>query len=161
MAIITQAEQNQVVSIDGFAALRCQSIEMIFIFTGRNLRVDFTAHARNRFFRDSCGHEETFMGHPKVALWVVRWHAAFVAETDLNQLPWQIACDRREPCVNRPRRIPARERNAKLVALAKRLARLLDDKIRRVRGKILRSNYVATHPRLAQIAECVCPRFSR
>src|SRR6266403_5090735 len=146
MPIITQAEQNQVVSIDGFAALRRQNIEMIFIFTGCNLRVDFTAHARNRFFGDSCGHEETFIGHPEVALWVIRWHAAFVAEGDLNQLPWQIACNRREPRVNRPWRIPARKRNPELVALVKRLARLTNDKIRRVRGKILRSYYAATHP---------------
>src|SRR6266496_5613442 len=147
MAVIPQAEQNQVVSIGGLAALCRQNLEMIFIFTGCNLRVDFTAHACNRVFGNCCGHEENFMGHPEVALRVIRWHAAFVAESDLNQLPWQIACDRREPCVNRPWRIPARERNPELVALAKRLVRLIDDKICRVRGKILRSNYVATHPR--------------
>src|SRR5205809_5350049 len=145
MAIIAKAQQNQVVSIDGFAALCRQNIKMIFIFTGCNLRDDFTAHARNRFFRDSCGHEETFIGHPEVALRVIRWHTTFIAKCDSNQLPWQIAGDRREPCVDRSRSIPARESNPEFVPLANRFARLIDDEIRCVGAEILRSNYVATH----------------
>ena len=118
---------------------------MILVLTGCDLRIDFAAHARNGFFRNGGGHEENLLGHPEVALWVIRWHATFIAKCDANQLPWQIAGNRREPRVNRPRGIAARESNPEFVPLANRFARLIDDEIRCVGGEILRSNYVATH----------------
>src|SRR5438094_8144908 len=87
MPIIPQAEQNQVVSIDGFTALRRQNIEMIFIFSRCELRIDFTAQASNRFFRNSSRHKKSLLGHSEVALRLIRRDATFVAESDSTQLP--------------------------------------------------------------------------
>jgi hypothetical protein len=102
MSIVTQAEQNQVVPINAFPPLSRQNVEMSFVLLRCGLRIEFAAHPRNRFFRNRCRHKQRVVGHSEVALWIIRWDAAFVAESDSNQLPWQIASDLREPRVHRP-----------------------------------------------------------
>ncbi|HEY2626784.1 MAG TPA: hypothetical protein VGI41_08555 [Candidatus Udaeobacter sp.] len=49
MAIVAQAEQNQVVSVNVFAALCRQEIKLILVFPRGDFRIGFTAHSHDRF----------------------------------------------------------------------------------------------------------------
>jgi hypothetical protein len=71
MAIVAQAEQNQVVSVNVFAALCRQEIKLILVFPRRDFRIDFTAHSHNRFFGNGGRDKERFARHPEIALRVI------------------------------------------------------------------------------------------
>src|SRR5438445_2626048 len=111
------------------------------------LRIYFVAHTHNVFLRNRVWHQKSFPDHPEVAVLILRWHAALVSEGDANRLPRQIMRDRRKPGVNRPRRVPARERNSEFVAFADGLVRLSKNEVRGVRRETFGSNNVATHSR--------------
>src|SRR5881397_2445199 len=115
MTIIAQAEKNQIVRVNWFAAFAGHKVELVFVLLRRDLRIDFAAHAQDRFFRNGSRRKKSFPRHPEVALFIVGWNTALISERDTNQVPRQIMRDRRKPRVNRPRRVSARERNAKLV----------------------------------------------
>src|SRR2546430_13193128 len=52
-----------------------------------DLRINFAAHAQNRFSRNRGWRKQSFTRHPEVAVFIIRWHAALVAERDVNQFP--------------------------------------------------------------------------
>src|SRR5207253_10065306 len=140
VTIVAQAQQNQVVLVSRFTALCRQKIEIVLVFLRRDLRIDFTAHTHNRFFRNRGGRQKSFTRHSEVALSIIRRYATLVSERDSSQLPRQIVRDRGKPGVNRDRSIPAREGNPELVAFAKSLVRLVKNEVRSVVSEILRSN---------------------
>ena len=107
MTIIAKAEKNQVVPINWFTSLPGHEIEMLFVLLRRDFRINLAAHPQNRFFRNPSRRQKSFPGHSEVALWIVRWHAALIAESDTNQVPRQIMRDRCKPRVNRPRSVSA------------------------------------------------------
>ena len=47
MAIVPEAEKNQIMPVNRFASLRGQKIELILVFLRRDLRIDFTAHTQD------------------------------------------------------------------------------------------------------------------
>src|SRR6266849_5463893 len=95
MSVVTQAEQNQIVPINVFAALRRQKVEMILIFLGRNLWLDLAAHPHDRSVGQVRGNKKRLVSHAVVALLVIRRNAAFVAKSNKDSFPWQIAAGAR------------------------------------------------------------------
>jgi hypothetical protein len=151
VAIITQAEKNQIVRINWFAALAGHEIELVLILLRRNLRINFTAHTQNRFFRNPSRRQKSFPGHPEVALRIIRWHTALISKRDTNQVPRQLMRDRCKPGVNRPRSVPTRKCNPEFVAFGNSSARLFKNEVSGVSSEILRSNDVATHSRIPNL----------
>src|SRR5947208_2907658 len=84
VSIAAQDEQNQIVSINLFAATSRQKIELILVFLRRDLWIEFTAHPHNRFLRNGGGREKGFACHTKIALSVIRWDAAFISKSKSN-----------------------------------------------------------------------------
>jgi hypothetical protein len=78
----SQAEKNQIVSINWFAVLSGHEIELVFVLLRCNLRINFAVHAQNRFSRDPSRRQKSFPGHFEIALWTVWWHATLVSERD-------------------------------------------------------------------------------
>src|SRR4051812_3801550 len=142
MAVIAHAEQNKIVAINRFAALRRQKIEAVLIFLGGKLRIDFASNPGDRFLRDRGQDKERFARHSEVALLISRRHAAFVAESEINAVPWKLAPDAGKLCVNRPRRISAGKCDPKLIAFGQGSSRLSQNEFSRFNDEVLRTNYV-------------------
>src|SRR5258707_842828 len=100
MSIVAQSEQDQIVPIHLFVTLASQGIELFFIFLSGDLRVDFAAHAEDHLIRDLGGDQKTLTSHPIVALIIVRWNTAFIAEGDSGLVPWEGTVDLCEARVN-------------------------------------------------------------
>jgi hypothetical protein len=47
VAIVPEAEKNQIMPVNRFASLRGQTIELILVFLRRGLWVDFAAHTQD------------------------------------------------------------------------------------------------------------------
>jgi hypothetical protein len=47
VAIVPEAEKNQIMPVNRFASLRGQKIELILVFLRRDLWIDFTAHTQD------------------------------------------------------------------------------------------------------------------
>ena len=47
MAIVPEAEKNQIVPVNRFASLRSQKVEVILLFLRRDLWIDFSAHTQD------------------------------------------------------------------------------------------------------------------
>ena len=148
MTIISQAEKNQVVSINWFGVLSGHEIELVFVLLRCNLRINFPAHAQNRFSRNPSRRQKSFPSHFEIALRIVWWHATLVSERDTDQVPRQIVPERRKPRVNRPRSVPARECDPESVAFANSFVRLFKNEVSSVSSEILRSSDVrlSCHP---------------
>src|SRR6266568_9454789 len=145
MSVVTQAEQNQIVPIDVFAALRRQKVEMILIFLRRNLWLELAAHPHDRFVGQVRGNNKRLASHAVVALLVIRRNAAFVAKSNERSFPRQIAADTRQFRVNRARRVPAGKGDAKLVAFRQRLAGKINNEIHSIGREIFRADNFAAH----------------
>src|SRR2546430_11489415 len=105
-----------------------------------DLRINFAAHAQNRFSRNRGWRKQSFVRHPEVAVFIIRWHAALVSERDVNQFPRQIMRDRGKPRVNRARRVPARERNPEFIAFANSFVRLFKNEVSSVGSEVFGAN---------------------
>ena len=145
MTIVAHAEQNEIVAVNHFTALRRENVQSVLIFLRRNLRIDLASHARDRFLRHSAHNEKRLTRHPEIALRIVRRDAAFVAECKKDAVPWQVPRDPGELGVNRAGRVSAGERNPKLVALRQGGAGVTQNKFRRVVHEVLRAEDVALH----------------
>jgi hypothetical protein len=113
---------------------------MVLVFLRCDLRINFAAHAQNRFFRNCGWRQESFARHPEVAVFIIRWHAALVSERDVNQLPRQIMRDPGKPRVNWQWRVSARERNPEFVAFANSFVRLFKNEVSGVGSEIFGAN---------------------
>src|SRR5439155_27250964 len=106
--VVAQPEQSEIVSINLFATLGRQKIEIVLILLGRDMGIDLTAHSHDRFFRNACRNEKGFTRHSKIALRVIWRNTALVAERDQNSFPRQVTPDPRDLGIDWPRRVSAR-----------------------------------------------------
>ena len=107
MAVVAEAQKNQIMLINWLASPRGDCVELLFVLLRCDLGINFSAHAHDRFFGHAGRHEKIFARHSKVALGILGWNATFVSEREPNLIPWKIARLRRNPGVNRRGRIPA------------------------------------------------------
>src|SRR5437763_7318860 len=107
MAIVAEAEKNQVVLINRLTPISGNGVQLVFVLLRCDLRINFAAHTHDRFLRNGSRHKKIFARHSEVALWIVRRHATFVSEREPNPIPRKIMRLRRNPGVNRRWSVPA------------------------------------------------------
>src|SRR6516162_8817333 len=107
MAIWAEAEKNQIVLINWLAAPGRDCSQLVFVLLRGDLRINFAAHAHDRFLRNGSRHKKIFARHSEVALWIIGRHATLVSEREPNRFPWKITRFCRDPSVNRRWSVPA------------------------------------------------------
>src|SRR5581483_1833839 len=110
MSVVPHSEQDEIVPVDLLASLRREEVEIVLVLLRGKTRLDFAAHAHDRFFRNVRGQEQRFAGHSKVTFFVVRRNTALVSKGDEDLLPGQISTNPGELRVNRARRVAAGKR---------------------------------------------------
>src|SRR5215216_856568 len=127
MAIVAEAEKNQIVLINRLTALAGDGVQLVFVLLRCDLRIDFAAHTHDRFLRNSSRHKKILARHSEVALRIIRRHATLVSKSEADRLPWKIMRIHCNPGIHRSRRLPAGERDSKFVALHNGFASLLEN----------------------------------
>src|SRR4029453_9619950 len=107
MAIIAEAEKNQIVLVNELTATCSKGAQLVFVLLRCDLRINFAAHAHDRFLRNGSGHQKIFARHSEVALWIIRRHATLVSEREPTRFPWKITRFCGDPSVNRRWSVPA------------------------------------------------------
>src|SRR6266576_4082441 len=106
MAIVADAEKNQIMLINWLIALGSDGVQLVFVLLRCDLWINFAAHTHDRFLRNGSRHKKIFSRHSEVALRIIRRHATLVSEGETDRLPWKIMRIHRNPCVNRGRSVP-------------------------------------------------------
>jgi hypothetical protein len=107
MAIVAEAEKNQIVLINWLIALGGDYGKLVFVLLRCDLRINFTAHAQDRFLGNASRHKKIFARHSEVALRIIRPHATLASEREANPIPPKIMRLRRNPRANRRWSVPA------------------------------------------------------
>jgi len=135
MPIRTHAEQEEIVPVDRLVKARGQLGKPRIVIggglAGRQLALD----AENIPRRDRDRVEQRLARHEIIALLILRRHAPLIAEGNLHTLPGEIARGCGPFPVNRRRRPPAGERDAKNPTLRDGLPRGVKDEPRGVGGE--------------------------
>src|SRR4029453_5038207 len=107
MAIVAEAEKNQIVLINSLTALGGDGVQLVFVLLRCDLRINFAAHTHDRFFRNVSRHKKIFARHSEVALGITWGHATIVPDREATPPPRKITRLRRTPGVNRRWSVPA------------------------------------------------------
>ncbi len=97
-----RAEEEEIVDVTRFTEARGEGVQHGFVLPGGGFRVDLAPHAEDVALGDAGGIDQRFPGHAIVGIFVIRRHAALVAEGKLDLFPRQIAGQFHEGGVDGP-----------------------------------------------------------
>src|SRR6476619_2204733 len=145
MPVVSYPEQNQIMAKTRLAASRGQKFEITLVFLRGQFRLNLAADPEHRFFGDLARNKQRLARHAKIALRIVRRHTAFVAKSEIDLVPRQIARNPRELGVDRTRRVPAREGDTELAAFSESGQSVFQDEHRGVVHEVPGANDLALH----------------